>query len=110
MNSGPGYRHTSHVSVHCSFVMAMDERGGEMMGDETFGFYGNIPEEKGRVNPMVRLFGLGPEGEICKNCAHLIGHSYSHTYYKCNLRTITSGPSSDHRVRWSACAKFKKRK
>lgn len=58
-------------------------------------------------NPCVRLYGKGPEGKTCKDCALLWCHGRAtHRFYKCKLRTFTHGPGSDHKVRWNACAKF----
>jgi hypothetical protein len=62
-----------------------------------------------RVNPCVRAYGLGPEGEICGNCSHLYRNVRSKVYLKCDLRTHTNGPGSDHRSRWPACGKFEDR-
>jgi hypothetical protein len=57
-------------------------------------------------NPCVRAFGKGPEGAICKQCKHLFRKRISKTYIKCDLRTYTNGPGSDHKARWHACSKF----
>lgn len=46
------------------------------------------------------------EGEKCKNCQHLSVKRRGHNYYKCDLRKLTNGPSSDHRVGYTACGKF----
>jgi hypothetical protein len=58
-------------------------------------------------NPCVKQLGLGPEGKKCKECHHLTALHYANTYYKCDLRQNTNGPSTDHRVNWRACSKFK---
>lgn len=60
-------------------------------------------------NPCFHAYGPGPEGEQCKNCIHLIGICYSKTVYKCDLRKLTHGAATDHKVRWPACAKFERR-
>ena len=57
-------------------------------------------------NPLVRKFGFGPEGQKCRQCAHLFYHQRANRYYKCRYRKLTFGPGSDHRVRWNACALF----
>lgn len=58
-------------------------------------------------NPCVRLYGVDPQGRKCKDCKHLIRDYYHRvTYIKCELRKLTRGPGSDHRVRWDACKKF----
>lgn len=62
-----------------------------------------------RVNPCIALFGKGPDGTLCKTCAHLFYFSRSHRYYKCKLRNVTHGAKTDHLVRWPACAKYQPR-
>lgn len=58
-------------------------------------------------NPLLRIYGPGPVGATCRTCVHLYalpgvqGH-----YLKCDLRRLTHGPSSDHRAKWQACAKY----
>lgn len=56
-----------------------------------------------RVNPCVGLFGKGPEGVTCKRCTHIY---HNGRYLKCDFRTHTNGPGSDHKAGWPACAKF----
>jgi len=75
---------------------------------ERAGFEGNI---SGNVtaNPCVRVYGPGPENEICKHCRLLYPHHMAKTYYKCELREFTHGPGTDHRVNWPACARFIKK-
>jgi len=58
-------------------------------------------------NPCVRLYGAGPEGKKCKQCALLYRKCYSRCYLKCRMRPDTNGPGTDHKARWNACAKFK---
>ncbi len=62
-----------------------------------------------KKNPMISVYGPGPEHQICKNCAFLAGIGAASTYYKCRLRTNTHGAKTDHRVRWPACSKFEQR-
>lgn len=62
--------------------------------------------DSARKNPLVRLYGKGPDGEKCKRCVHLFRHLCGKTYFKCDLRTFTRGPGSDHKANWTACAKF----
>ncbi len=57
-------------------------------------------------NPLVRIFGKGPEGRKCKECKHLFVKQYASRYYKCALRVDTNGPGSDHRANYPACSKF----
>lgn len=65
-----------------------------------------IDESKSDKNPMVQAFGYGPEDKRCKHCKHLFHRQFASKYYKCGLRQNTNGPGTDHRVNWSACAKF----
>lgn len=58
------------------------------------------------VNPMVRKFGLDPEGRKCKGCNFLTANQCSKRFYKCRLRGVTSGPGTDHRISWPACSQF----
>ncbi len=59
-----------------------------------------------KTNPMLVL-GPGPEGARCGSCAHLFRQGgVAGTYYKCELRRVTSGPGTDHRFRWPACARY----
>jgi hypothetical protein len=60
-------------------------------------------------NPMVRLYGLDGYGRTCRTCKHLLCLPSGRRYYKCDLRKITHGPATDHRVRWKACAKYERR-
>jgi hypothetical protein len=57
-------------------------------------------------NPCVIAYGPGPDGATCSDCVHLFrvsGH-----YLKCDLRKNTSGPATDHRAGWQACARHEK--
>lgn len=59
-----------------------------------------------RTNPCLRLYGEGPEGKRCGSCSHLRANVLANTYYKCDLREISGGPLTDHRVRWPACGRY----
>jgi hypothetical protein len=59
-----------------------------------------------RENPMVRLFGPGPAGTLCKTCVHLRRHRQANVWHKCDLRINTGGRATDHRSRWPACGKY----
>ena len=63
-----------------------------------------------KSNPMLLAVGPGPEGKSCADCGHLfrVG-GVAGRYYKCALRRVTSGPATDHRVNWPACARFAER-
>jgi hypothetical protein len=80
--------------------------------EETFK-YGELLKAPARQiahepNPCRRLLGKGPDGARCKTCSHLQALRYANTYYKCDLRLNTSGPGTDHRVNWLACASYQK--
>ena len=61
-------------------------------------------------NPCVIAFGPGPEGTTCSSCVHLFAQGgVAGRYLKCELRRISSGPATDHRSGWPACAKYEAR-
>jgi hypothetical protein len=60
------------------------------------------------IGKMHLLYGKR-EGRICRDCAHLICHSFANKYFKCKLYGNSSGPSTDWRVRYPACGKFEER-
>ena len=67
-------------------------------------------EEAQRVrkgNPLIPIYGPGPEGTICRQCIHLyqVGGIASHVL-KCELRRNTGGAATDHRARWPTCGRF----
>ena len=66
----------------------------------------SIKEARKPINPVIKVFGTGPEGEKCKNCKHLFDRSFSKKYYKCAIRINSTSPKTDHRVNWPACGKF----
>ena len=70
-----------------------------------------VKDGKGRVgafktNPLIPLYGPGPEGARCGSCSHLFARRYAGTYYKCDLRRDGSSAATDHRVRWPACGRY----
>ena len=59
------------------------------------------------VNPCVDLYGPAEPPRNCGGCKHLIKRGGgTRAYYKCDLRKMTKGPGTDHRVHWPACAKW----
>jgi hypothetical protein len=64
------------------------------------------PTSLERINPVIAAYGVGPEGRQCKDCTHLCSHGRGKTFYKCDLRNITHGAATDHRIAWPACGKF----
>ncbi len=70
----------------------------------------SVPKPKS-INPCSLVFGYGPLGVSCRACVHLLHLDYhAKTYIKCDLRKITHGAGSDHRLSWPACARFEERK
>jgi hypothetical protein len=60
-------------------------------------------QAKGNAAPI----GSGPAGETCRTCAHSYGLAGgSKHYFKCRLVKATSGPGSDIRLKWAACARW----
>jgi hypothetical protein len=60
-----------------------------------------------RIKKMHGVFGKGPDGKLCKTCAHLIRTGYkSRTYIKCDLNKITKGEATDWRAGYDACGKY----
>lgn len=77
------------------------------MNKDLFGHPISETEPKNiKGNPLISVYGPGPEGKICKNCKHLWVKKMSGRYLKCDLRPLTAGPGSDHRAKWTACGKY----
>lgn len=64
--------------------------------------------EQRKQNPLIALYGPGPEDARCRTCIYLRCNQCSKRYYKCALRRITNGKATDHKVSWSACGKYVK--
>lgn len=48
-----------------------------------------------------------PPGESCGSCSHCVGRGHNlRTYYKCDTVLMTSGPGTDIRRWWPACARW----
>ena len=63
-----------------------------------------------KENPCIKLYGPGPEAKRCGDCTHIkVMGGYSKRIYKCDLRPITGGEASDHRLKWHTCEKFEDR-
>lgn len=68
--------------------------------------------EARNVGEMRRLFGKGPEGATCGQCAHLdlVFCISPKRFYKCELSARRGMyNASDWRLKWSACGEFKER-
>lgn len=60
-------------------------------------------------NPCVALYGRDPMGRSCQFCTHIYVKRYSKAYYKCDLRKDTNGYGTDHRLKWPACGRYKRK-
>lgn len=59
------------------------------------------------INPMPARHGPGPEGTTCASCVHLVSSfGGSRSYYKCELRGISSSVATDHRLKWPTCGLY----
>jgi hypothetical protein len=50
---------------------------------------------------------LGPVGETCGSCAHLVRVRFSKTYLKCAHGPVSRGPATDIRAKWPSCELWK---
>ncbi len=64
---------------------------------------------KSKTNPMVEVYGAGPDGARCGDCIQFITKHFDKSYHKCLLRGDSNGPGTDQRVRWQACVKYEAR-
>ena len=64
------------------------------------------PTKPKRINPLLKVYGNGPDGKKCIECTHQFFHEFSKRYSKCELRKITGSPKSDHSSKFPACGKF----
>jgi hypothetical protein len=72
------------------------------------------PHERPKKNyklyrQLIRIYGSGPEGEVCAHCKHFYRKRYANTYFKCALAGDTNGPGTYWRARWRACGHFEPR-
>jgi hypothetical protein len=58
------------------------------------------------IGRMLTIYGPGPAGATCGDCAHLRQHEMAQRWYKCALGPQSGGKATDWRVRWPACGKF----
>lgn len=64
------------------------------------------------VNPCLALYGSATQGQTCKDCIHLryaIQRNPKARFWKCDLRRLTHGTATDHRVNWQACGRYEQR-
>lgn len=86
----------------------------DLLGSEV-----GIPEKQGKRpenysavvahQKLIQLHGK-TEGKKCKDCDFCFSYTFAKTYYKCSLFSTSGSPSSDWRVRWDACGRFKQEK
>jgi hypothetical protein len=79
---------------------------------------GGVPQNP---NPLVRCYGLGPEGEKCATCAEMLsleigvrvtpdGLDATPVYAPWCQRTVPpTSKGKAHRLKWQACAKYRER-
>lgn len=63
-------------------------------------------------NPCIVLYGWGTVGQKCRGCIHLRyrpERSPQVRHWKCDLRALTHGAKTDHKVTWPACARYEQR-
>jgi len=61
-------------------------------------------------NPCLLTHGTGSVGQTCKGCVHLrYSQQYANRHWKCDLRKLTHGAATDHRVNWPACGRYEER-
>ncbi len=72
-----------------------------------------VPQKPERgINPCLALYGPGPQGQTCKGCIHLrylTSANPNARHWKCDLRKVTHGAATDHKVRWPACGRYERR-
>ena len=82
----------------------------DLFGNESYLPKGNdsLKNKDGRLkhNPLIGVYGPGPDDRKCKHCKNLYFKSYGKRYFKCKLRKSSSSPATDHRVNFPACSKF----
>ena len=63
------------------------------------------------INPCIALYGAGATGKKCKTCVHCrYPLMYAAKHWKCDLRKLSHGTATDHRVSWPACGRYEERK
>lgn len=68
------------------------------------------PKPDKNANPCIPVYGPGPDGQQCKGCVHLrFPQHHSARHWKCDLRKMTHGAATDHKVSWPACGRYEKR-
>lgn len=56
---------------------------------------------------MHGVYGVGPDGAMCKTCVKLIRRRWSSkVYLKCSLFVDSHGPATDWRAAYPACGKY----
>ena len=63
-------------------------------------------------NPCLALYGSGTPGQACRGCVHLRyrpRRNPAQRFWKCDLRRLTDGRGTDHKVSWPSCARYEAR-
>lgn len=57
-----------------------------------------------KIEAMHRLYGVDPIDRTCDDCPHCVRYTPTDRhFYKCSLYGVTSGESTDWRLKWRAC-------
>jgi hypothetical protein len=62
-------------------------------------------KKKPKINPLIAVFGKGPEVKKCGSCAFHYYKSFAKDYPKCRKRT-PGGAATDHSSRYEACGAY----
>lgn len=89
-----------------------------MPGQQLFDWFDNpipakepAPKPDRNTNPCLTVYGPGPDNQKCEGCIHLRfpQHHSAKRYWKCDLRKLSHGSATDHKVSWPACGKYERR-
>ena len=64
-----------------------------------------LPKPKPKTNPLIPVYGPGPDGTKCGGCVHHFFKSYAKNYPKCGIRP-DGAAATDHSSRYASCGKF----
>lgn len=79
----------------------------EQLGMDGLGVPIEEAQRDRKTNPLLAVYGPGPEDATCRSCVHLYAlPGYAGHYLKCDLRKLTHGAGSDHRAGWPACGRY----
>lgn len=80
--------------------------------NDLFGNQSPQPIKTGRIgkpktNPLIRVYGPGPDGAKCRDCQFQFFREFAKKYSKCEKREVSSSPKTDHNSRYQACGLFR---